>query len=211
MSQTWAGAIGTGGERLPGDKRKQSVFDKIYRGVKAANFIGFDEGEYSVFAEHFDAALLVSSEAVDIYPEDDSKRAFTILMELKDNNPEKWKELHQEANNAFAEAGFFTDTQFESFMREFSRMRSDDEFHLPTSNLRITKHNWFGGLDPSVQSAIMSMLGSGSFTPERESGGGLMASLGRFIGVAGGALVGGQLDGAKGALAGAEAMSKVIP
>ena len=65
--------------------------------------------------------------------------------------------------------------------------------------------DWFGRQDKEIQSAIMALLGTTNFSPERsQPGGSALSSIGTLIGAGVGGYIGVKTGGPSGALAGAE-------
>ena len=61
-------------------------------------------------------------------------------------------------------------------------------------DMSYTPGDWFGRLDPTVQSGIMSFFGTANFSPERSAGGtSALASIGRAFGIGAGAVIGTKL------------------
>ena len=80
---------------------------------------------------------------------------------------------------------------------------SDVSFHWEGTN-----SNWFSTLDPTVQTAMMSLINGSNFSPDRAAGGvSALSSIGRAFGIGAGALIGGALSGGNpaGIAAGAKA------
>ena len=71
--------------------------------------------------------------------------------------------------------------------------------------------DWFGKQDKEIQSAIMALLGTTNFSPERsQPGGSALSSIGTLIGAGVGGYIGYKTGGPSGALAGAEAGAETV-
>jgi|10_taG_2_1085330.scaffolds.fasta_scaffold00315_31 hypothetical protein len=70
--------------------------------------------------------------------------------------------------------------------------------------------NWFSKLEQNSQTALMSLLGTANYTPERESGGtGALQAIGTLIGAGVGGVVGFKAGGPVGAFKGAQAGANI--
>jgi len=73
-----------------------------------------------------------------------------------------------------------------------------------------TKSDWFSSLDPTVQTAMMSLISGSNFSPEREAGGAsALQSIGVLLGTGLGAYAGFKTAGPAGIIPGADAGANV--
>ena len=87
------------------------------------------------------------------------------------------------------------DTLRRNLMSYFTAVRDAPDGEGPGPfDMSYTPGDWFGRLDPTVQSGIMSLLGTANFSPERSAGGtSALASIGRAFGIGAGAVIGTKL------------------
>ena len=128
-----------------------------------------------------------------------------------DNSTESQKDAMMVAFNAKLPSGAIqNDDTLRANMRNYfqSVVDSPDGENPGPFDIQYTPGDWFGRQDADIQSAIMSLLGTTNFSPERAAGGtSALASIGRAFGIGGGALIGGIASGGNpaGIAAGAQA------
>jgi len=98
----------------------------------------------------------------------------------------------------------FTNENLQQTIEDFFRAvvyKSKDSWTIKSQS-----EDWFSSLDTDEQSALMSLLGTTNFSPEREAGGAsALRSIGVLLGTGLGAYAGFKTAGPAGIISGAEA------
>lgn len=174
LMHTWSGVIRAAGRAIGKERDLKSmnreggdlaVFNESFQNEFGDILLGAFGDEVQTYDDLFALDDTLSEEA----RENAHALAVKTVVDMRDNDPERWQEMHALANDVFEGEGFFTDAQFYRFMERYTRNTLENK-NLVLSGLEITPHDWFGTLDKDVQSALMSLLGAGSFTPERSGG-----------------------------------------